>query len=293
MSISSELGEEREVRLPEGPIRYRERGSGDPVLFVHGAFVNGDLWRKVVPRLAERHRCIAPDWPLASHRAPMEPDADLSPRGLARVIERFMRELDLQGVTLVGNDTGGALSQIVAAHHPGRLARLVLTDCDAFDNFPPRGTKLMARALGAVPGAVMLAGLMARPTAVKRLMMRIVVRTMPPREILESYVPRRPPAPGVRRDIARLCRGLHPRHTLEAAERLRQFDKPVLLAWSPEDRFFPYSHARRLAELLPDARLEPIRGSRTFVPEDQPERLAEAIEKFVRETSRQAAVASR
>jgi pimeloyl-ACP methyl ester carboxylesterase len=285
MSISAQLGEEREATLPEGPIRYRERGTGEPVLFVHGAFVNGDLWRKVVPPMSERHRCITPDWPLGSHQAPMEPDADLTPRGVARIIDAFIRELHLEGVTLVGNDTGGALSQIVAAYDPDRLARLVLTDCDAFDNLPPRGAKLMARALGTVPGAVTLAGLMAWPTGVKRLMMRVVVRTMPPKEILESYVPRKRPSAGVRRDIAKLCRGLDARHTLEAAERLRGFDKPALLAWSPEDRFFPYAHARRLAALLPQARLEPISESRTFVPEDQPERLADAIEDFVRATS--------
>ena len=107
-------------------------------MFVHGALVNADLWRKVVPELAKDFRCIAPDLPLGSHTPAMNADADLSPIGNARLIADFLDALDLDRVTLVGNDTGGALCQLVVTRHPERVGRLVLTNCDAYDNFPPR-----------------------------------------------------------------------------------------------------------------------------------------------------------
>ena len=130
--------------LPQGTIRYRERGNGEPIVFVHGLLVNGDLWRKVVPTLAKDFRCITPDWPLGSHEVPMNPDADLTPTGLAKLVADFLAALELENVTLVGNDTGGALSQIVVTEHPERIARLVLTPCDAFEVFPPRLFKYLS-----------------------------------------------------------------------------------------------------------------------------------------------------
>src|SRR3954463_16773948 len=114
MSVSPELGERREVPLPGGPIRYHDRGSGPTIVFVHPMIVNGAMWRKMVPLLADRHRCITPDWPLGGHAVPMERDADLTPPGLAALIASFLEALDLREVTLVGNDTGGALAQLVA-----------------------------------------------------------------------------------------------------------------------------------------------------------------------------------
>src|SRR3954453_3631883 len=91
---SEALGEARDLRLSSGTIRYRERGSGPAVVFVHGLLVNADLWRKVVPAVAAGHRCIAPDWPLGSHEVAMRPDADLSPPGVARLIAEFLEALD-------------------------------------------------------------------------------------------------------------------------------------------------------------------------------------------------------
>src|SRR5262249_43931152 len=107
-----------EAKLPQGTIHYRESGEGPPIVFVHGLLVDGRLWRKVTPLLDGDFRCIAPDLPLGSHLTPMNSDADLSPPGLARIVAGFLQALDLQDVTLVANDTGGAISQITAAQHP-------------------------------------------------------------------------------------------------------------------------------------------------------------------------------
>jgi pimeloyl-ACP methyl ester carboxylesterase len=137
MAEAKVSGGVREVRLGGGEIRYREEGEGPALLFVHGILANGTLWRDVVKGLSDRFRCVAPDLPLGGHAAPMREDADLTPRGVARILADFMAALDLRDVTLVGNDTGGAICQIVVAEHPERIGRLVLTNCDAYEAFFP------------------------------------------------------------------------------------------------------------------------------------------------------------
>src|ERR1700731_5057783 len=113
-----------EARQPQGTIRYRELGTGEPIVLVHGLLTNGELWREVAPRLAKDFRVIVPDWPLGSQQLPLAPGADLSPPGLAQLIADFLSALALENVTLVGNDTGGALCQLVVAHHPERIGGL-------------------------------------------------------------------------------------------------------------------------------------------------------------------------
>ena len=78
MAISEALGGRRTVRVPAGTLEYRERGDGPVLVFVHGAAVNGDLWRKVVPELAPSHRCIALDVPLGGHSIALDGEPDLS-----------------------------------------------------------------------------------------------------------------------------------------------------------------------------------------------------------------------
>jgi pimeloyl-ACP methyl ester carboxylesterase len=276
-----------ELTLPQGTIHVRETGrqDGPPVVFVHGLLVDGTLWRKVVPHLEQDFRCIWPDWPLGSHRTPMAPDADLSPRGVAHLIADALAALELEGVTLVANDTGGAISQLVATERPERLGRLVLTDCDAFDNFLPpmfRGLQAAAR----VPGALNLLMQPMRIRALRRLPMAFGMVTKRPIDhaVTDAWLRPFMQQRAVRRDTAKLLRGITKRDTLAAAERLRRFDRPALLVWAREDRAFPVAHAHRLAALLPDARVEEVEDSLAFVPEDQPERLADAIVRFVRAT---------
>jgi pimeloyl-ACP methyl ester carboxylesterase len=272
-----------EVHLKQGTVRYRDEGTGEPLLFVHGVVVNGDLWRKVTPRLAKDFRCIVPDWPLGSHSVPMSPDADLSPPGLARLIVDFMDALELDTVTLVGNDTGGALAQIVAADHPDRVSRLVLASCDLYDRFFPPLFKPLQMA-AAVPGALWLIGQSLRPRFAQRLPIAFgwAMKRHPDRATVASYLEPGRASAGVRRDLRKVLRGVDSRYTIEAARKLESFTKPVLLPWAVEDRFFPIAYARRLADAIPGASLEEIHDSYTFIPEDQPEALADAIAAFVR-----------
>src|SRR5262249_47121802 len=133
-----ELGVARELELSQGRLRCFEAGSGSPIVFLHGLLVNANLWRKVVTRLSPDFRCIALDLPLGAHTLPMPDAADLTPHGLAALVADALEALALEQVTLVGNDTGGALCQIVVTRRPERIGRLVLTSCDYRDNFPPR-----------------------------------------------------------------------------------------------------------------------------------------------------------
>jgi pimeloyl-ACP methyl ester carboxylesterase len=276
-----------EITLEAGPIHYRDSGSGPVIVFAHGLLVNGTLWRKVTPLLADRFRCVVPDLPLGSHPEPMNPDADLTPPGVARILADFMSALDLEDATLVGNDTGGAISQLVAANHPERLARLVLTPCDAYENFLPpffRPFQYAAKVPGlltALIQPVRLRAIQRGPLAFGLLMNPESVDP----DVMDAWVRPYLTNPGVRRDAIKFLRSISNRYTIEAAEQLRRLDRPALIAWAPEDRFFKFRYAERLAAEIPNARLVRVENSRTFVPEDQPDRLAAEIATFVGETA--------
>ncbi|HWN34324.1 MAG TPA: alpha/beta hydrolase [Pseudonocardia sp.] len=273
-----------EVELPQGTVRYTDTGGEGPVVvLVHGAFVSGSLWRDVVGPLSEHARVVVPELPLGSHEVPLRADADLTPPGVARLIADFLAALDLRGVTLVGNDTGGAMCQLVATRHGERLARLVLTNCDAYENFLPpafRYLQVMAR----IPGSMWLLAQAVRSRAIRQAPLAfgwLSVREVDA-ERAEAWVrPLRLDA-GIRRDLVKVLRGISTRYTLRAAEQLREFDRPVLLAWGRRDRFFRPSFAERLAKDIPDARLVWVDDSATFVAVDAPEELAGLISDFVR-----------
>jgi pimeloyl-ACP methyl ester carboxylesterase len=273
-----------ETKLTQGTIRYRESGDGPPIVFMHGLLVDGRLWRKVTPLLEGDFRCIVPDLPLGSHPEPMSAGADLTPPGLARLVADFLEALELEDVVLVGNDTGGAITQITAANHPERIGRVVLTNCDAFENFLPpmfRPMQWAARVPPVLNG--LLQGMrferMRRlPNAYGRLIKRDF-DAAPTREWVEPFLSNA----DIRRDTVKVLRGIDPRYTFQAAEKLRDFERPTLLAWAVEDRFFKLSFAEKLADTIRGATLERIEDSYTFVPEDQPARLAELIARFARE----------
>ena len=275
--------EKHEVHLAQGTIRYREEGTGEPLLFVHGVVANGDLWRKVVPRLSKDFRCIVPDWPFGSHSTPLAPDADLSPPGVAKLVVDFMDAHGLDSVTLVGNDSGGAISQVVAAEYPERISRLILTSCDMYDRFFPPLFKPL-QMIAAVPGAIWLIGQSLRPRLAQRLPIAYgwVAKRHPEKAVIDSWLQPGRRSRGVRRDLKKFLRGVDSSYTIDAAEKLKSFQKPVLLVWAKEDKLFPLEHARRFAADVPDGRLEEVDDSYTFIPEDQPEVLADAIAAFLR-----------
>ncbi|HEX6357590.1 alpha/beta hydrolase [Actinophytocola sp.] len=279
---SASLGQERRVTLPQGEVRYFERGEGRTVVFVHGVLTNADLWRAVVPELAAAgFRCLAPDWPLGAHDIPMRRDADLSPAGHANVLADFLAALDLRDVILVANDTGGALTQLMLARRPERVDRVVLLPSDCFEYFFPPIFKPLPP-LARVPGSMLPLAALLRVRALHRLPILFgwVTKRVLPREIAASYLWPLGRSAGVRRDLRKLLRDVHPRHTLEAAEKLRGFDRPVLLLWGSEEKLFPIRLARRLAAVLPNARLVEVPDTYTFVSEDRPEAVVAHVVEF-------------
>jgi pimeloyl-ACP methyl ester carboxylesterase len=272
----------REAHLSGGTIRYRDSGQGKVVVFVHGLGVDGSLWRKVVPALESSYRCVVPDWPLGAHTVAMNPDADMTPRGLARLIAEFLEALDLRDVTLVANDTGGALAQLLVTQDPERVGRLVLTPCDAMESFLPKQFRFL-QWIARVPGSFFLLYQPLRIAALRRLPLAfgLLSKRPVPRSVTDGWVRPMITNRDVRRDTARFLQAVDPRDTLDAAARLGNFDRPILLAWSTEDRVFPLSAARRLAAAASHASIVEIPDSYCFVPEDQPERLAGLIRDFV------------
>lgn len=274
----------KEVQLPQGTVRYREAGEGRPVVFVHGYLVDGRLWDGVVDGLSDRFRCIAPDWPLAAHQVAMSPDADLSPPGLARLIADFLAELELEDVTIVGNDSGGAISQVLVTSHPERVGRLVLTNCDTHENFPPGVFKAMPP-LAKAPGGMLLLSLPFRIPAVARRAFKPFAKTKIPDDLIASWMAPVKSDSAVMRDAGKVTGGMNKRYTLAAAEKLRGSDLPIRLLWAPGDKLFPISYAERLASEAGNAKVVPIPGASTFVPLDQPGRIAEEIAEFAGSSS--------
>jgi len=270
----------REVALPAGTIRYREAGEGRPVVFVHGYLVDGRLWDGVVDSLADRCRCIAPDWPIGAQQVAMNPDADLTPYGIAATIASFLEELDLNDVTIVGNDSGGAMSQVLVTRHPERIGRLVLTNCDTHENFPPGIFKAMPP-IAKLPGGMTLLAAPFRIGALARAAFKPFSKKPIPPELVASWMQPGLHDPGVKHDAKKVTAGMNKRYTLEAAQKLRDSKLPILLAWAPGDKFFPIKYAERLASDTPNARIVEIPDAATFVPLDQPHRLADEIATFV------------
>jgi len=273
------------ARLAAGPVEYLDTGGDGPtIVFLHGFIMDATLWNEVVPTLAPEYRCVRPTLPLGSHRQPMHPDADLSLTGMVNVVADFLDCLDLQDVTVVHNDWGGALF-LTSLGRDQRVARHVVCSCEAFDNFPPGLPGLLAKIASWVPGGIPLALRQLRIGWLRRspLLLGQMAKRPLPDELVRGWT-----APGmesaeIRRDIRKYARRTWPKEQLVAAtERLADFTGPALVVWTPETSVMPAEHGRRLAELFADGRLVELTDSYVLVPLDQPVPLAGLIDEFVR-----------
>ena len=280
---ADELGPARTLELDGGRLHAHVSGEGPPVVFVHGVLVNANLWRGVVARLDGFTR-VALDMPLGSHRVPM-PARRLTPDDLAALIGEAVQALGLRDVTLVGNDTGGALCQIAASHRPAWLGRLVLTSCDAFEHFPPAMLKPLFATLR-MPGGAAAALAPLRVRAARRLPVAygLLTHAPIPDAPSDSYVlPALHDAEVRARPRARLARDRPVPHDPggAAAEGVRPPGADRLVG---RGQVLPArATASGSRQTIPGARFELVEGARTFSPEDRPERLAELIGAFARE----------
>lgn len=281
-------GELATVELSAGTIEYRDTGGDGPVLvFLHGPPMNATVWRKVLERLPGEYRCVLPTWPLGGHRIPMRPDADLSLRGIGLLVGEFLERLDLRDVTLVLNDWGGG-QVLLTEGRTERLARVVLSSCEAFDNYPPGIPGKLLGALGRIPGGIAALLHLLRFRAVQRAPGGwgwMSKRPIPQEVQRDWFTPGRGDR-AVRRDLIRYGRGIPPKPVLRQwAEAMGTFDRPVLVAWAAEDKVMPREHGRRLAELCSQGRLVEVPDSRTLIPEDNPDFFARLLHEFVTDAS--------
>jgi pimeloyl-ACP methyl ester carboxylesterase len=246
------------------------------VVFLHGLFVDGSLWDGVVSRLPERE-CVVLELPLGSHPEPVGDRSWLTPVGVADWIAGEIRARGLSGVTLVGNDTGGGLAQLVVTRHPGLVGKLVLTPCDALEVFPPALFKPLFAA-GRFPPALWLFLQPMRLYPARRLPIAFGWLTKrAPRETQMRWGASALRDGAILRDAAHFAAHTDPSVLLDAAPKLRDFDGEVVIAWPPEDRCFPLSLGRRLAAQFRDARFVEVEDSYSFVPCDRPDVLAPLI----------------
>jgi pimeloyl-ACP methyl ester carboxylesterase len=270
----------RHVDVPQGRIAVHDQGTGPTLLFVGGLLVDHALWDLVVERLEGRYRCVRVVLPLGAHREPMRPGSDLSPRGLAAIVAAVMEDLDLRDVVLVGNDTGGAICQLVVDRHGDRLAALILTTCDAYNHFPPP----LLRPLSWLPKAPRLGHAVLRSLRFGPALTAVVapVNKRRSRERMHGWRRSLVSDEAVRDDVLRFLAAIDTQDTVDAVPALEGFGRPALVVWSDKDVIFPIEDGRRLAGQL-SAELRVVEDTRTFIALDQPGPLAEIIDAFVTE----------
>ncbi len=272
-----------ETRL--GPLAYRSSGQGPTLVFFAGALANGDLWRDVVTALDDRYLCITVDLPLGAHPWPLTTGADRSATSLARLLLDCLELLDVNNATVIVNDTaGGLLLLSLASGHSalGRVGRLVLTNCDCYDQFPPDSLQKGSAAARAVPWLVgALLRLQGRSSTGRRKALATVTARGLDRSREESFFGPIRRDKRVVGDLVAAMAGFRPRLLIDAAPVIRAFDRPVLVIWGEACHFFPMTLARRLAADFPQATLIPVPGAGTWVPVDEPAAVADAIARFV------------
>lgn len=277
-----------QVQLSAGTVEYQDSGGEGPVVvLLHGVAMDGTLWRNVVPRLAPDFRVVVPTLPLGGHRIAMREDADLSVPAVAGLVAEFLEALDLRDVALGMNDWGGALALVALGRHE-RVGRLIVTSCEAFDNFPPGlpGSNLVRSAK--MPGGLAFAFTLLKAKPMRRLPMTWgwMSRRPVPADVMDGWFQPVWTDKAVLRDLRKYVLGVPPKEELlRWSEALAKFTGPALVAWAADDKVMPPEHGRRLAEILPDARHVEIADSYTLVPEDQPQVLADHIRSFLLDTA--------
>jgi pimeloyl-ACP methyl ester carboxylesterase len=240
--------------------------------------MDGSLWSQVADLLAEQGvRSYAPDWPLGSHRTAVKAGTDQSPRGVARQILQLIEALDLRDVTLVGADTGGALCQFLLDTDPSRIGRVVLTNCDAFDTFPPFPFNVLFFLLkGETRMKINLQPMRWRAFRHSPLGLGLLANELDPAQTRAWIEPSLRDA-AIRKDAVAFLRAAARKDLLDVSTRLDRFAGPVTIVWGTADRAFTTTLGRRLQHAFSDASFVEVPKARTLVSLDAPEHLADAI----------------
>lgn len=278
------------IDLPHGVVHYRAAGPADsaapPVLFVHPFLMDGSLWTVVAEQLAARGiRSYAPDLPLGAHRAPVEPDTDQSPRGVAKQILAFIEGQDLRDVTLVGGDTGGALCQFLLDTDPSRIGRVVLTNCDAFDKFPPFPFNVVFFLLkGKIRMKANLQPMRWRAFRHSPLGLGLLANKLDPAQT-RAWIEPSLNNKMIRTDAVKFLKAAKRKDLLDVSTRLSSFDGPVTIVWGTADRAFKTKLGRRLQQAFGHAEFVEVPDAKTLISLDAPDELTAAIEHLTHERS--------
>ena len=282
----------RFVTVERARVAYYEEGEGEPVLLLHGCPFSSFIWRRVIPLLAPRHRCLAHDLlGLGDTEAPF--DADWSLRAQAAMILGFLDAMRIERTDVVGHDHGGALAQLLAAEHPDRVGRLVIANAEAYDNWPSADELPFVR-VTQVPllGALVLWAWSRRALFRWTLIDARAVHDarILTRELLDGYIRANLGDRHRRAKSKRFLAGqLDPANnhvTLELLDGLRRFDHPTLLVWAEDDPHFGLEWGRRLCEDIPGpVRLEVLQETGHLLMEERPERFAQLVGEFLAEST--------
>lgn len=294
MDIASFHASRRFADVKSGRIAYFERGQGPAALFIHGVPINGYHWRHIIDRVQHLRRCIAIDL-MGLGYTEIAPSQDVSFTAQAQMIAEVLDKLEIDKIDLVGNDSGGAIAQIFAAHYPHRLTSLVLTNCDVHDGWPPpqvlplmehsrKGTLAsifqptldrpdLARGRYARGESVPLFRSYADPGILTDDLIRLYLQPL-----LSS--PQRIDA------FQRYWLGFDNSQTVAVHDALKALQVPTLIVWGLNDIFFDRKWAYWLKDTIPGAkRVVEVADGRLFFPEDRPDTLAGPMLEFWDEVS--------
>ncbi len=267
----------------KGGIQYADEGEGEPILFIHGALSNADTWRKIIPLISKTYRCIAIDLPIGGHALPVAHHVNVTPVGIAELLKEFITHLGIDTVTIVSNDTGGAYAQVFASLFPRKINKLIFSNCEVLDIFPPATFNYLTSAVK-IPGFTFI---LSRVFMFKRmlksdLVMGLLSLNITTDELYYLYLNNFIQDKRIRANFASAAKEWSPAYTLAAAEKLTDFTKPVLILWGNKDvKLFPLKMGEALKSIFRDATLIEINNSRTYIQEDQPEETSKQILDFI------------
>jgi len=273
----------KKVEIEGNTIEYEDFGKGHTMLFIHGAFSSGKTWRKVIPELSANFRCIVPEWPFGGHKIPITNKLDFSPNGIADLISKFFKILDLENVIIVANDTGGAYAQVFTSKYSEKVSRLILSNCEGFEIFPPKKFKSI-QSMVKIKGYLWLLSKIFsyKPSLKWDMTFGLLSHTLEKEELFDYYVKHFVGNKLIRNDFKKLAIEWHPKYTENAAKKLTEFDKPTLILWGVDDtELFPIELGKRLNAIFSNSTFVEIEKSKTYVQEDSPNEFVAKIKEFV------------
>ncbi|NLR93812.1 alpha/beta fold hydrolase [Flammeovirga agarivorans] len=273
----------KNVKINGNTIEYQEYGIGQSLIFIHGTLSSGQTWRKIIPSLSKKYRCIVPEWPFGGHKVAVSQQVDLSPNGISDLIYQFFVAMNLSKAAIICNDTGGAYTQIFASKHQEMISQLVISNCEGFEIFPPKKFQSL-QFMVQVPGYLwtMSKLFQYKPSLKWDLSFGLLSNALNPEELYEHYAKHFVADDLIRENFKRLVLGWNPKYTEKAAADLKEFNKPVLILWGMDDLdMFPLELGERIRNIFPNVEFVKIENAKTYVQEDNPQDFVENIHQFL------------